>query len=98
MIKLKADAGSHRAAQVPFYCELAAHHYPSACIDLIYLTPPMAMRAPSLRTGMHYVHMDWDRVLSTASGGRAMTDAGRELGYELRFSRYRSPVYGGPPR
>lgn len=29
LIELKTEAASHRADQIPYYCELSAHHYPA---------------------------------------------------------------------
>lgn len=63
MIELKTEAASHRAAQISTYLELAAHHYPSAVIDLTYLTPPMPTSDLTLQPGKRYAHVTWDQIL-----------------------------------
>ncbi|MEO3785168.1 hypothetical protein ABGB12_17690 [Actinocorallia sp. B10E7] len=109
MIELKTAPTSHRAAQIPTYLELAAHHYPSADIDLTYLTPPMPTSDPSLQPGMRYAHVTWDQVLGViatiwAGEGTALlqrqavsllTAAVRDT--DVTWSQWRSQRLGTPP-
>ncbi len=61
LIELKTEKGSHRAAQVPGYFELAHHHYPEAHIDLTYVAP---MDAPYQPEGewARYAHVTWEAL------------------------------------
>lgn len=83
LIELKTEKGSHRADQVPYYFELAHHHYPDASIDLTYLTSPMdAPFEPDPAWG-RYAHETWGGIADliketwaepTAPGQREVVD------------------------
>lgn len=62
LIELKTEKASHRKDQVPYYFELAHHHFPKAQVDLTYLTSPMtAPYDPDPEWG-RYAHMAWDQL------------------------------------
>lgn len=63
MIELKTEAGSHRAAQLPLYFELARHHYPRHRIDITYLTGPLSKTAPPIPEGCRFGHVTWSEVM-----------------------------------
>jgi hypothetical protein len=62
LIELKTEKASHRAAQIPGYFELAHHHYPTAHVDLTYITPPMVAPHEPDRDWARYAHVMWDEV------------------------------------
>jgi hypothetical protein len=59
IIELKTEKGSHRADQIPSYFELAHHHYPTAEVDLLYLTPPMEADYEPDGAWARYAHTTW---------------------------------------
>jgi hypothetical protein len=63
IIELKTEAGSHRAAQLPYYLQLAAAAHPHARLDLTYITGPLEKPGPILLAGQRYRHLTWDRVV-----------------------------------
>lgn len=63
LIELKTEKGSHRPAQVPYYFELAHHHYPEARVDLTYLTGPMEAPHEPDPTWARYAHVEWADLL-----------------------------------
>jgi len=63
IIELKTEVGSHRAAQIPAYFELADYYYPAHAIDLTYLTPPLSTGLPTVGEGMRFAHVVWADVV-----------------------------------
>ena len=62
LIELKSERGSHRADQIPSYFRLAHHHFPSAAVDLLYLTPAMDAPYDPMAPWARYAHTTWDEV------------------------------------
>lgn len=62
LIELKTEKASHRADQVPYYFELAHHHYPNARIDLTYLTSPMDAPFEPDPSWARYAHETWGEL------------------------------------
>lgn len=62
LIELKSERGSHRADQIPTYFRLAHHHFPSASVDVLYLTPPMAAPYDPVAPWANYAHATWIEV------------------------------------
>jgi hypothetical protein len=63
LVELKTERASHRAGQIPGYFTLAKHHYPTLCVDLTYLTPPLSYTfaaPPETR----YAHVVWPEVVT----------------------------------
>ncbi len=63
IIELKTERASHRPDQVPYYFDLAHHHYPEACVDLTYLTPALQYAFEPSNEHGRYAHATWDDVL-----------------------------------
>ena len=62
LVELKTEAGSHRPDQLPSYYRLAAHHHPTAAVDITYLTPIVSKPSPVLGPGQRYAHLTWQQV------------------------------------
>jgi hypothetical protein len=63
LIELKTESASHRADQIPYYCELGAHHYPHDRLDITYLTPRFQYCYPPARPSDRFAHVSWDEVI-----------------------------------
>ncbi len=63
IIELKSEATSHRAAQLPFYLDLAHHHFPEALVDVTYVTPPLIKPAPDCEPWARYANVTWHQVV-----------------------------------
>jgi hypothetical protein len=62
IIELKTEAASHRAGQLPYYAELAAHHYPGLHIEIIYITPDMDKTASTKLDNVPFKHLFWKEI------------------------------------
>ncbi|KQV19271.1 hypothetical protein ASE03_00510 [Kitasatospora sp. Root187] len=79
LIELKAEPGSHSPGQCERYLSLARHHHPGRQVDLLYVTPTMAVKALSgAPEGCHYVHTTWAAVLPHIAEAWAGTEARAE--------------------
>lgn len=63
MIELKTERASHRPRQLSGYLELGRHHYPTAAIDLAYITPAMPEARPPLGPDERFAHVTWTEVI-----------------------------------
>lgn len=63
LIELKTESASHRADQIPYYCELGAHHYPHDRLDITYLTPRFQYSYAPATAGDRFAHVSWDDVI-----------------------------------
>jgi hypothetical protein len=63
VIELKADRGSHREDQLPYYLRLAAAAHLGCRVDLTYVTGSLSKPAPSLSDGQRYSHLHLVQVL-----------------------------------
>lgn len=108
LIELKTEKASHRAAQVPYYFELARHHHPEVPIDLTYLTGPMDAPYEPVDAKARYAHVVWGDLVPliretwpepVAPGQRAVVDglveAIESLG--LAASEWRRRFEAPPP-
>lgn len=75
MIELKTEGGSHQAAQVPGYFELARHHHPECDIALTYLTPRMEYMFVAPAAWASYAHITWPDVAPLIASTWPATDA-----------------------
>lgn len=62
LIELKSERGSHRADQIPSYFRLAHHHFPSAAVDVLYLTPAMDAPYDPMAPWARYAHTTWGDI------------------------------------
>jgi hypothetical protein len=63
LVELKTARTSHRAAQIPYYLELAAHWHQDLDVDLLYLTPAMPLVAPAIVAPLQrFAHLTWAEV------------------------------------
>jgi hypothetical protein len=67
IIELKTERGSHRPTQLPWYVELARHHYPDHRLDLTYLTGSFTYPPVEMPAGSRYAHLAWADVLPLVS-------------------------------
>ena len=82
LVELKTERTSHRAAQVPYYLELAAHWHRDIDVDLLYLTPSMPLVEPALVSPLQrFAHLTWAEVapLVEATWSHADVPAEREM-------------------
>jgi hypothetical protein len=63
VIELKAERGSHREDQLPYYLRLAAAAHLGCRVDLTYVTGSLSKPAPSLSDGQRYSHLHLVQVL-----------------------------------
>ena len=63
IIELKTEAGSHRKDQMPYYEQLARHHYPDKQLDLLYLTGDMQRQDPAQFSNSRYAHFFWSEII-----------------------------------
>lgn len=79
LIELKSERGSHRPDQVPSYFRLAHHHFPSAAVDLLYLTPAMDAPYDPAARWARYAHTTWGEVAGLI---RSVWPGGTEVGQQ----------------
>lgn len=109
LIELKSERGSHRADQIPMYFRLAHHHFPSAAVDALYLTPPMKAPYDPMAPWASYAQTTWSEVADLV---RRFWPAGIEVGQkevidglldaiehlDLSPAEWRARVLGAAPR
>ncbi|MGD9999095.1 MAG: hypothetical protein AB7L17_09685 [Ilumatobacteraceae bacterium] len=62
LIELKTEVGSHRAAQIPLYFELARFHHRTSAVDVLYVTPTMPRQRFEPGARERFAHLTWDEV------------------------------------
>ncbi|MDQ4085900.1 MAG: hypothetical protein M3165_08800 [Actinomycetota bacterium] len=82
LVELKTERASHRAAQIPYYLELAAHWHHDLDVDLLYLTPSMPLVTPEVASPLQrFAHLTWAEVapLVESTWSRSDIPAEREI-------------------
>lgn len=74
LIELKTEKASHRHDQIPLYFDLAHYHYPSAAVDVLYVTPPMQAPYEAPAEWARYAHTTWAEVADLLSSSWAACD------------------------
>lgn len=64
IIELKTELTSHKKGQLPYYAELAAHHYPEHQIKIIYITPDMDTIVSASLGNVPVKHLFWREIAS----------------------------------
>jgi hypothetical protein len=86
LVELKTERASHRAAQIPYYLELAAHWHRDVDVDLLYLTPTMPLVTPAVASPQQrFAHLTWTEVvpLVELTWSRSDVPAEREIASHL---------------
>jgi hypothetical protein len=74
LIELKTERSSHRADQVPYYFDLAHHHFADRQVLLTYLTGPMSLQTFRPESPDRYAHLQWHGIADLIGEVWADTD------------------------